>query len=310
MRKNTICLIVWMLLLATATAAPADELLVLDNGQIRIGIDREKGASITWLSTRAYPKNMVNLADPGRLIQQSYYAGVRLDRTADGQHSSWNPWSWNPIQGGGVGSWAVATTFEKRGEVLYSETIPKLWDMPNEAAAARMRQWTSLEPDMPNVVSVRCEFQSMRDEHDRWGPARLNPQELPACYFTRNFANVKSYLGEGQWRTEQQPPGPPWGRAEPPLDAMACLNDANVGIAVYSPASDGHWNFGPHGKAISNDSFAGPCMHVAPLGRLKLGPKTTFRYRYWLVLGDESLISNSLDALIQKYADETIELEN
>ena len=41
-----------------------------------------RGGSITWLSWPAYPENMINYSDPGRLIQQSYYAGARLDRRA------------------------------------------------------------------------------------------------------------------------------------------------------------------------------------------------------------------------------------
>ena len=85
-------------------SARGEDLLTLDNGTVKIGIDRAKGAAIKWLSWSAYPKNMVNSADPGRLIQQSYYAGLRLDRTTEGQSKSWSPWSWNPIQGGGVAS--------------------------------------------------------------------------------------------------------------------------------------------------------------------------------------------------------------
>jgi hypothetical protein len=90
-----------------------EELLLLDNGTVKVGIDRAKGAAITRLSSAAYPKNLVNSADPGRLIQQSYYAGLRLDRKAEGQSKAWSPWSWNPIQGGGVGSWARVTEFRR-----------------------------------------------------------------------------------------------------------------------------------------------------------------------------------------------------
>ena len=141
--------------------APArtEDLLLLDNGTVKVGIDRAKGAAITWLSWTGYPKNMVNSADPGRLIQQSYYAGKRLDRKADGQSKSWSPWTWNPIQGGGVSSWARVNEFKRlEDHTLYAETVPKLWDMPNEEAAALMRQWTGFEPEMPNVVVVRCEL--------------------------------------------------------------------------------------------------------------------------------------------------------
>jgi hypothetical protein len=267
-------------------------------------------AAITWLSSTAYPKNMVNLADPGRLIQQSYYAGKSRDRTAEGQHKSWSPWTWNPIQGGGVGSWARTSIFKKTddGQTLYSETIPKLWDMPNEEAAARMRQWTSFEPEMPNVVVVRCEFVCERDAKDEWGPAALRPQEIPACYFTRNFDQMKSYLGDGKWRVETQKPGPPWGKATPPHNAMAFFEAGGQGVAVFSPGSNGHWNFGPHGTGLSDDPLAGPCMHVAPLDQVRLGSDSIYRYRYWLIVGDQVSIASRLDALIEKYSNERSEL--
>lgn len=294
-----------------AKAAPSDDLLILDNGRVKIGIDRNKGAAITWLSSQAYPKNLVNSSDPGRLIQQSYYAGKRLDRQADGQSKSWSPWSWNPIQGGGVSSWARVTVFEKResGE-LYSETVPKLWDMPSEEAAAVMRQWTAFEPAMPNAVVVRCEIVAQRAEPDRWGPAKLSPQEIPACYFTRNFSTVKTYLGAGQWRAETQPPGPPWGKAQPPRRAMAMFAANGQGVAVFSPTAGELWNYGPHSAAGTDDPLGKPCMHVAPIARVLLGPKSTYRYRYWLLLGTEAELAEQLEVLWKKYSDEKSELTN
>lgn len=289
----------------------AEDLLLLDNGTVKIGINRAMGASITWLSWAAYPRNMINSVDPGRLIQQSYYAGRTLDRQADGQSHAWSPWPWNPIQGGGVGSWARVTEFRRLDDhTLYGETIPKLWDMPDEEAAALMRQWTGFEPAMPDVVVVRCELICQRAPDDRWGPAKLSPQEIPACYFTRNFSTFKSYLGNGEWRTETQPPGPPWGKAEPPLKAMACFAAGGQGVAVFSPTASGHWNFGPHGTGDGDDPAAGPCIHVAPLDRVNLGPKSTYRYRYWLIVGTEAQIAARLDSLRKRYADERAELSD
>jgi hypothetical protein len=290
------------------TTRAADPLF-LDNGSIKIGIDRTRGAAITWLSWTAYPKNVVNIADPGRLIQQSYYAGLRLNRQSEGQHARWSPWSWNPIQGGGVSSWARVTEFRRVADhTLFAETIPKLWDMPDEEAAAVMRQWTAFEPGMANVIVVRCEFIARREDADRWGPAKLSPQEVPACYFTRNFSTVKSYLGGGAWRTESQPPGPPWGKARPPRQAMACISRDGQGVAVFSPVATQLWNFGPHGARETDEPTAGPCMHVAPVDRVNLGPKSTYRYRYWLVVGSEQELADRLDALWEKYSNERAEL--
>lgn len=285
------------------------DLLAIDNGTLRIGIERAKGGSITWLSWRDYPKNAVNHADPGRLIQQSYYAGKSLDRTADGQSKRWSPWTWNPIQGGGVSSWARVTDFRITDQqALYSETVPKLWDMPDEEAAARMRQWTTFEPGMADVVVVRCEFVAQRAANDRWGPAVPRAQEVPACYFTRNFSVVKSYLGDGQWREESQPPGPPWGKAIPPRKAMAVFAPGGQGIAIFSPVATQSWNFGPHGGGASDDPAAGPCMHVAPIDRANLGPNAEYRYRYWLAVGTEAKLAARLDALWEKYSGERAEL--
>jgi len=299
-----------------ASALPAADLLTIDDGTVRIGIDRTKGASITWLSSDAYPENIVNIADPGRLIQQSYYAGKRLDRTEEGQSQAWSPWAWNPIQGGGVGrggkngSWARVTVFERKGNVLYSETIPKLWDMPNEEAEAVMRQWTTFEPNMSGVVRVECEIQVTRSHDDRWGKAVNSPQEIPACYFTRSFETVKTYLGEGNWRPEHQVPGPPWGHVNPPCKAMAVFEASGQGIAVFSPTARAHWNFGPHGYGLSSEPTDGPCMHIAPIDRVLMGPKSTYRYRYWLVVGNQSQITSRLDQLRTNYSNEKSTLTN
>lgn len=43
--------------------ARGEELLLLNNGAVKIGIDRAKGAAITHLSRTAYPQNMINSAE-------------------------------------------------------------------------------------------------------------------------------------------------------------------------------------------------------------------------------------------------------
>ncbi|MGJ8724388.1 MAG: hypothetical protein ACSHYB_07515 [Roseibacillus sp.] len=287
------------------------ELLSIDNGAIKIGIDRAKGASITWLSWRGYPKNTVNEADPGRLIQQSYYAGRSLDRTEDGQHEAWSPWNWNPIQGGGVGSWAKVTHFDRLdGNTLFAQTTPKLWDMPDEDAEATMKQWTSFEPDLTQTVVVKCLFESDRQDGDRWGPARNSHQEVPALYFTRNFDHFQSYLGNNEWRDEIQIPGPPWGKAHPPRLAMACFEPNGQGIAIFSPTAGPTWNFGPHSEGQSSNPKAGPCVHIAPVSLVKLGPQSSYHYRYWLTTGTREEITKQLDLLWGKYSQERGVLSN
>lgn len=290
--------------------SPPSEMLFIQDETIRVGIDRSKGASITWLSWNENPQNIVNSYDPGRLIQQSYYAGKRLDRISDGQSENWSPWAWNPIQGGGVSSWARVTSFEKIDDrTLYGVTIPKLWDMHDEEAAAVMKQWTSFEPGMTGTVVVRNRIECDRDEDDPWGDAAIRPQEVPACYFTRNFDRFESYLGHGQWRNEKHQIGPPWRKTTPPLGAMACFNSDGQGVAIYSPTANADWNYGPHVNRPSDDPSGGPCVHIAPITKILFGPKSVYEYRYWLTVGTASEIAETLDLLIAKHKSETARLE-
>ena len=316
MKSNTGLLKVGMaaLLLTVSSQAkperPKPDLLHIENQAVKIGIDRSMGASITWLSWKGNPENIINIHDPGRLLQQSYYAGKTLDRQQDGQSKSWSPWSWNPIQGGGVMSWARVTKFEKIGDKkLYSETVPKLWDMPDEEAEAVMEQSTEFVPDMPNAIEVRNRLVCKRKPDDRWGEAVPRHQELPACYFTSKFRNVEIYLGDGKWEKVSQPPGPPWGKAQPKLNIMACFADDGQGVAVFSPTADQHWNFGPHGKynpqAKPTDS---PCMHMAPIGTVNLGPTSILEYRYWMVTGSKAEIEPRLNALLERHRDEKMKI--
>ena len=289
---------------------PKPDIKFIDNGSVKIGIDRSMGASVTWLSWKGHPENSINIHDPGRLLQQSYYAGRMLERIKDGQSKSWSPWSWNPIQGGGVNSWARVTKFEKKGEeMLFAETIPKLWDMADEEAEAVLEQSCEYEAGMPNVVVVRNKFTCKRKANDIWGDEALpRHQELPACYFTRQFDDFKTYEGGGKWQAVSQRPGPPWGRTTPKLNAMACFNDKGQGIGIFSPVANQHWNFGPVGNNVKAKPTDPHCVHMAPIAMVKLGPKSVLEYRYWIVVGDRDEVTRRFDELVKRYGDEKLKL--
>lgn len=112
---------------------------VLDNGKLTLKLDLTRGGAICWLSKSGSGRNMVNIADEGRYIQQSYYAGKTLDRKADGQAPNWSPWCWNPIQvGDAFRNRAKILDFRKNGNTLYVKCIPMLWDMNNRPAEGEM----------------------------------------------------------------------------------------------------------------------------------------------------------------------------
>ena len=312
MRSKTAVTIASLLVvyaLAMVDGSRADDVRKIHRAGNSVGVDAAKGGSITWLSF-GDSGNVVNIADPGRLIQQSYYAGKSLDRTAQTQHPAWSPWPWNPIQGGGVGAWATASVMRQDASRLSSETVPKLWDMTNERATALMKQTTSFEEGFDNVIRVTCEFQSQRPADDRWGSKAVpRGQELPACYFTRRYRRISSYLGDGKWRAESYRPGPPWFQCRPPLAVMGCFDEAGRGVAVFSPVSTKPWNFGAAGGGASDDPQDKSCMHIAPIEVLKLGPQSSLRYSYWLVVGTQADVAASLDRLIAGHRSEKLKFD-
>jgi hypothetical protein len=74
-------------------------LTFLENSKIKVGLDLDRAATINWISSPQMPgvyrnKNLINIWDCGRLLQQSFYGCVDASCWYD------RPWLWNPVQGG------------------------------------------------------------------------------------------------------------------------------------------------------------------------------------------------------------------
>lgn len=84
---------------SAAAAAPAkrstNDFVFIDNGELRLGVEKSSGAGIAYLALSATGENVINHWDRGRLVQQSYYGAT------DGSFWNKQPWRWNPVQGGG-----------------------------------------------------------------------------------------------------------------------------------------------------------------------------------------------------------------
>ena len=142
MKIKILILFAWSML--SLNAQPTE--LSADNGLIKVKLDLTRGGAINYLSISGTDRNLVNIHDEGRYIQQSYYAGNDLNRQGDGQASNWSPWPWNPIQvGDSFGNRADILDYKQNGDTLYVKCIPMLWDMNNEPAEAEMEQWTILK---------------------------------------------------------------------------------------------------------------------------------------------------------------------
>ena len=259
----------------------------LDNGVLRVGIEvDEYGGAITYLSLSGETRNLVNNHDRGRQIQQSYYAGQSLDRTAEGQRAHWSPWPWNPIQVGDTyGNSARVDEVTNDGKTMYVKTLPLLWDMKDEPAECFFETWIHLDR---NTVHVRNKLTSHRTD-DKW-VAEPRHQELPAVYIIADFAKLMTYEGSEPFtRAELKqihndgPPWHSWGHVESTEKWAALVDDDLWGVGVYNKDAE-LFTGGFHGTPGGGE-FDAATGYISPLRTIALDKNDTLEYEYDLIVG-------------------------
>jgi hypothetical protein len=263
------------------------------NNKLRLIQDTARGGAISYISLADSERNLVNNADEGRYIQQSYYAGTSVDRQDEGQSSAWSPWSWNPIQCGDYArNRAKILETRQTADSTYVKCIPMQWDMDGKYAEAEMEQWTSLSG---NVITVRCRLTCRRTD-DIYGEGIPNDQEIPAVYPISALSNLYAYFGNAPFtgapltRTEVvQLESGFWGVYTPdngrfPTEKwMAFVNDSSWGIGVYSPQAT-KFLAGRSGEA-GGESASFSTGYIAPLRVEALTKSSVTEYTYCLVVG-------------------------
>jgi hypothetical protein len=263
--------------------------LVADNGTLVIKFDLTRGGAISWISLSGSERSLVNIADEGRYIQQSYYAGKSLDRKADGQAPNWSPWPWNPIQvGDAFRNRAKILDFSQTKDSLYVKCIPMQWDMNNRPAEAEMEQWTKLEG---NLLKIRNRLTIHRTDNI-YGDSIVCDQELPAVYPVSALKNLVAYLGTSPF-TNDTVSKPEvihlesgfWGRYENVSENwMAFVDDNNFGMAVYNPQCT-RFLAGMSGVP-GKEAADGPTSYIAPVKKEMLTKNCVYEYSYCIVVGN------------------------
>lgn len=290
-RANSIILLLsmsWALSgVLPAFGAPGDPDLKIVNDVIEVGISKDFGGALTWLAVADSDRNLINNHDKGRQVQQSYYAGKRLDRTAEGQSEAWTPWSWNPVQAGDAfGNKSKILEARSDGKEIYTKVQPLLWDMNDELSESRYETWITLEG---SVVHVRNRLTCFRSAEDRWGVSESN-QELPAVYTIGELSTLYTYDGNAPWTRgaltiiEPKPyPGFPWPAWTGQEKWAAHVNAEKWGVGVYTPIAErfvGGFHGDPPGE--TGDASTG---YISPLKKVKLERDAVFEYEYFLIVG-------------------------
>ena len=288
--------IVVLLAVAVNTNAQLTELSA-DNGIIKLKVDLTRGGAINYLSRSSDNRNLVNIHDEGRYIQQSYYAGNDMDRRGEGQSSHWSPWPWNPIQvGDAFGNRAEILDYQKNGDSIYVKCIPMLWDMNNKPAEATIEQWTILKS---NVLEIHNRLTCFRTDLI-YGENVLRDQELPAIYPISALENLYCYLGNAPF-TNDTISNPSvvnlssgfWGRYNNVNEHWMAFVDTDLfGIGVYNPQSS-YFLAGMAGVP-GKESLDGATSYIAPIKKEALGKNSVYDYTYYIIVGTLTEIRNKV----------------
>jgi len=285
--KNLSKIIIWILFIfSNIIAQPAE--LNADNGTIKINLDLTRGGVISYISLSGSDRNLVNIYDEGRYIQQSYYAGKTVDRKAEWQSHDWSPWCWNPIQvGDAFRNRAKILDYKQSGDTLWVKCIPMQWDMNNKPAEAEMEQKTILSG---NILQVHCKLVCHRTD-TVYGEGVKNGQELPAVYPISALQYLYSYFGKNPFTNDTiSNPGVVflssgfWGRyPDVPEHWMAFTDSTKWGMGVYNPLCIS-FLAGMAGKP-GGESKDGSTSYIAPVKEETLNNNSVLEYDYYIIIG-------------------------
>lgn len=281
---------------ATAASAFTNAWLYLDNGQVRLGVDRAAGASIGYFGESATGRNLLNHHDKGRFIQQSYYGAK------DG--SDWNgkPWRWNPVQGGGWrGEPARTLAFTNTATTLYAKTLPKHWATGADLPEVVMEEWLTLTN---RIAHLR--FRMTYNGSTSHPPTH---QELPAVFADFALTNLVYYQGDAPWTDgalTRRVPGWPNEYDKGLSENWAAYVDArDWGLGIFVPGTAEMTFYRHPGKAGPDGSG---CSYLAPIRTLAITNGFKLEYDVFLVIGKMEDLRDSfkkLSAIRQRSAQES-----
>ncbi len=260
---------------------PDSEMSYLENGVIKVGVELKKGGTITFLAeANNLDVNLINSADLGRMIQQSYYSGPQ---PYGNPNPGWPNWSWNPIGAGDCyGNPAAVVTHTNDGTTLYVKSIPMQWALDNVPCECTFEKWITLDNN-----AVRVHYKLTNDRSDTTVYSARH-QELPAVYTTDRFYRLVTYTGGSPYSngplTEIQNNGPPWAYFNATEKWAALVQDNDWGLGVYNPNAQ-QFAGGFHGTPGSGDPEGSSTGYITPLRTETIRHNTVYEYDAYFILG-------------------------
>lgn len=173
----------------------ASDTYYIENDRYKLGVRLGWGGGINYLLDKQCPiegmDNLVNQADTGRLIQQSYYGVDRNEEYEPGEFNG-SEWCYNPVQGGDKHlNHSRIIDIVVTEQSVYVKAQPLDWGKENYLTPSYMENSYTLYQDRVLVDNRFVDFSNWTH--------RTTQQELPAFYTVSYLSVFSFYNGTQPW---------------------------------------------------------------------------------------------------------------
>lgn len=276
----------------------SEDTYYIQNDSYQLGIRLSWGGGINYLrdlkNTNAVKgvSNLINQADTGRLVQQSYYGTAAEGDYKAGVYNG-SQWSYNPVQGGDVAqNHSRIIDIVVAEYSVYVKSQPMDWSLDGQITPSYMENSYTLFEDHIRVDNRFVDFSGMKHPYSH--------QELPAFYTLSCFDRFNWYDGSKGWTDDTLSYRDDlgfWGDGRFYDDCTFLIKESNretwcawtnscadYGIGLYVPNADSYLA-GRHAYNGDTDAKSGATNYVAPVNTKQLVSYEPLEYSYLMTTG-------------------------
>ncbi len=267
------------------------QVVYLENDYHKVGIDLLWGGAINYIKDKTSKDgqldNLLNRADTGRLVQQSYY-GTMDPPYVKGEFMG-NEWPYNPVQGGDKGNnSSKIVDFKIYKEYIYIKCRPLDWGHINTPTFSYMENEYRLQGKTIVVNNRFVDFSGYK--------AKPRHQELPAFYVISYLHTFVFYNGAKPWENDTLTykrnldfwggnPDAYFNVRQGNTETWCAWVDSNdYGIGLFTPNVE-ILLAGRFGYNGSKDPGNSATNYVAPLRTFEMKSFEPFEYTYYITTG-------------------------
>ncbi len=248
--------------------------------------------------------NLINRADTGRLVQQSYYGSFTGQGYENGTYMG-NVWDYNPVQGGNqFNENSKIVDIRYNDNSIYIKCQPLDWAKSKESITPSYMEANYVIEN--KVVRVSCRFTDFSGY-----VTNVRDQEIPAFYCIEPFNRYVYYGGDKPWTNDTLTVEPKlifWPDAGYPKfnssenwSAFIGEFEDSFGIGVYVTGETEFLSgvFEREKTTNHDPSIDGTTSYIAVIRKMALESYTPFEYDYYLTTGDTTEIRNNFHAIAE-----------